>query len=162
MIEDFSRCAVDYPEPFRDCVAQLAGSAVRCLYILSPCLDRAVFDQRELARSVLALTRGGRETEVRILVADPRPLVERGHQLLELARKLPSKISIRVLAEHPQWKGQTLVLRDRDGSLLAPAEAGKVGIYSPDSRADALARIDWFNELWQHSEECTELRRLQL
>ncbi len=162
MIDLVTRKAVDYPAPFANCVVELAESAHRYLYILSPQLDARVFDSEDLASALLALTQRGRDTEIRMLVADSRPLVERGHRLLQLARGLPSKISLKVLAEHPQWKGETLVVRDRDGLLLSSGEDGRTGLYCPDSRADTLPRIEWFNELWCHSQHSPELRSLQL
>jgi len=104
---------VEYPHPFDELAVSLCRSAARSLAILSPTLDHAVFDNRPLAEAISALARSSRQTEVRILVSDSRPLVTRGHRLLQLARRIPSSLRIQKLAEHPDWNRQTIVIRDR-------------------------------------------------
>ena len=111
---------VAYPHPFDEMAVALCRSASRYICILSPYLDHAVFDNEELASALSALARSTRQTEVRILIADSRAVVGRGHRLLQLCRRLPSAIQIRRLQEHPDWNGQTVVIRDRDGVLYKP------------------------------------------
>jgi predicted GNAT family N-acyltransferase len=152
---------VDYPEPLASAAAALCASASRYLCIQSPTLDHAVFDREPLVDAVSALARGGRQTEVRILVSDTRGLLQRGHRLLTLARRLPTSVSIRRLAEHPDWNDETVVIRDRDGLLLQP-EPQQRGIYEPDSRARVQGHLDLFNELWRLASEDTALRTLNL
>jgi predicted GNAT family N-acyltransferase len=152
---------VDYPEPLASAATALCASASRYLCIQSPALDHRVFDQAPLVDAVSALARSGRQSEVRVLVADTRPLLQRGHRLLALARRLPTSISIRRLAEHPDWNGETVVIRDRDGLLLQP-EAQQRGIYDPDSRARVKGHLELFNDLWRLGSEDAELRTLSL
>lgn len=153
---------VEYPAPFDTLVQELCNSAHRYLYILSPTLDCRVFDRASLSEAMTALARRSRQTEVRILIADPSPLVQRGHRLLSLSRRLPSKIHMQTLSEHPQWKGETLVIRDRDGVLYKPGDSDKEGFYEPDSRASTQRHLELFQELWRHSERSAELRSLSL
>lgn len=153
---------VEYPSPFDRLALSLTESARRYLCILSPDLDFRVFDSPELVEAITALARRGRQTDIRLLVADPRPLVQRGHRLLHLARRLPSKVHLHCLAEHPQWRGESLVIRDRDGVLYKPCDADKNGFYEPDSRASTARHLDHFEELWRQGRESPELRRLNL
>ncbi len=153
---------IDYPAPFCDFAGQLATSARRYLYILSPQLDPRVFDRAELASALAALARRSRQTDIRMLVADASPLVRQGHRLLQLARRLPSKVHLQVLPEHPEWPGQTVVLRDRNGVLYQPPDSDGGGFYEPDSRASALPHLERFQSLWRASHTCVELRQLHL
>ncbi|MBN7798807.1 GNAT family N-acetyltransferase [Parahaliea mediterranea] len=153
---------VAYPSPFNRLTLTLAESASRYLYILSPSLDFRVFDNSALEEAITALARRSRQTEIRILIADPRPLVQRGHRLLNLARRLPSKVQLRALAEHPEWRGETLVIRDRDGVLYKPGDSDKEGFYEPDSRASTQRHLELFQELWRQGTQGPELRRLNL
>ena len=153
---------VDYPRPFDDLTVQLCASALREVCLLSPQLDHAVFDRSELADSLSALIRGSRQSSVRILVADSRHLVQRGHRLLSLARRLPSSVRIRKLTEHPQWNNETMVIRDRDGLLYKPGDSDHNGFYEPSSRASARRRLELFEELWRCGEEDVELRSLSI
>jgi hypothetical protein len=107
-----------------------------------------------------ALARSSRQTQIRILVSDTRKLVGRGHRLLELARRLSTSIHIRKLEEHPDWNGETIVIRDRDGVLYKPGGSDHDGFYEPDSRASTQGHLELFDELWRYSVEDPDLRNL--
>lgn len=153
---------VHYPQPFDQWVVELCLGAAREVCILSPRLDSEVFDRGELAAALSALVRSSRQAQVRILVRDARVLVGHGHRLLNLSRRLPSSIHIHTLAEHPAWKGQTVVIRDHTGVMYKPADSDHEGFYEPDSRASTQRHLDLFEDLWQHSGQDTELRSLSL
>ncbi|NND68819.1 MAG: hypothetical protein HKN19_14615 [Halioglobus sp.] len=151
---------IEYPHPFDDYAVELAQSASRYLCILSPALDHAAFDNAALASAIGALARDSRQTGIRILIQDARPLVNRGHRLLELSRRMPSKVELRKLPEHPDWRGETIVIRDRDGVLYRPAGSEERAFYEPDSRASTQRHADLFEDLWRHGTRDTELRAL--
>jgi len=109
-----------------------------------------------------ALARSSRQTQVRILVSDSRQIVAHGHQLLQLARRLPSTVHIQKLAEHPDWNRETIVIRDRDGVLYKPGGSDHEAFFEPDSRASTLRHLELFDELWRHSAMDVELRSLTL
>ena len=153
---------VAYPQPFDELAVRLCNSARRRLCILSPRLDREAVDNEALAQAISALVRRSRQTEVKILVSDSRGLVSRGHRLLQLHRRMPSSVHIRKLAEHPEWKGQTVVTRDRDGVLYKPGDSDHEGFYRGDSRSSARPHLELFEELWRHSEVDIELRSLSI
>jgi predicted GNAT family N-acyltransferase len=152
---------IDYPHPFADWAVALTADAAREICILSPNLDHRAFDNRELAEALSALARRSRQSRVRILVSDYRPLIQRSHRLLALARRLPSSILLQQLDEHPDWKGETLVIKDRSGVLCKPAES-EAAFCEPDSRARAERYLDLFNELWRHSAPHIEFRSVPL
>lgn len=154
--------AIEYPRPFDEYAVRLVRSASRYACILSPRLDHAAFDNADLVDAISALARSSRQTQVRILVSDTRALVAQGHQLLNLARRLPSVIHIQKLAEHPDWNNETIVIRDRDGVLYKPGGSDHDAFYEPDSRASTQRHLDLFEELWRFSEKSVELRSLTL
>lgn len=153
---------VAYPTPFREYAVALCGQASRHICVLSPRLDHTVFDSAELSEALSALARRSRQTEVRILVQDPREMVSRGHRLLQLARRLPSTIKLQVLAEHPDWQGQTVVIKDRNGVLYQPQDGDNSAFFEPDSRASAQRHIELFDALWRYSVQDPQLRALHL
>ncbi len=154
--------AITYPHPFDDCALALCATARRELCILSPTLDHRVFDSQTMADALSALARSYRHSRVRLLVADYRPLVQRGHRLLTLARRLPSSVQLQLLEEHPEWRGETLVIRDRSGVLYRPEDADKAALYEPDSRAATAPHRELFEELWRSSAVHPEFRKLSL
>jgi hypothetical protein len=88
--------------------------------------------------------------------------VARGHRLLKLARRIPTSIHIRKLAEHPQWNDETIVICDRDGVLHKPGDSDREGFYEHSSPASTRRHLELFEELWRHSAEDVELRSLAL
>lgn len=152
---------VTYPHPFADLAIALCGSASRDIRIQSPNLDPVVFDNPDLADAISSLARSDSHSRVYILVSDTRPMVQQGHRLLNLMRRLPSSISIRKLVRHPEMGGETLILRDSAGTLFMPQDEGP-GFYEPDSRASAQPLIEQFDRLWQQGVEDSDLRRLGL
>lgn len=153
---------VEYPSPFDQLAVELVESAARHIYIMSPRLDYQVFDNPDLLTAFSALIRRSRQTEVRILIADSRALVARGHRLVEMSRRLSTSIQIRKLVEHPEWAGETVVIRDRDGVLYKPADANHEAFYQPDSRALAKHYLEQFNTLWSCSTADIELRSMRI
>lgn len=153
---------IAYPHPFAEWATALAAQASREICILSPDLDHRVFDDRDLVDALSALARRSRQSRVRILVSNYRPIIQRGHRLLALARRLPSSILLQQLDEHPDWKGETLVIKDRNGVLCKPADADKAAFCEPDSRARAERHLELFNELWRHSAPHVEFRSVPL
>ena len=151
-----------YPHPFDELTVELCNSARRYVRILSPDLDHEVFDSDALREAISKLARRSRHTEVRILVSDTRALVQRGHRLLELARRIPGLVQIQVLADHPELNDDVMVIRDRDGLLFKPGDSEHQGRYEPDSRAITEEYVDKFDELWECSVPDAELRRLGL
>ena len=164
---DYTRCRVDvvavaYPRPFAELALRLAGSARRYLDILSPALDPQVFDRGDLVSAISALVRQARDARVRILVSDARAVTSRGHRLLSLSRRLPSSVHLRHLPEHPDWRGHTSVIRDRDGLLCAPSDDPARGYFRIDDRADATRESDAFGELWRYGVVHPGFRNLHL
>lgn len=153
---------VEYPEPFHQYAVELCRSASRYVCILSPDLDHAAFDHGDLVDALSALARRSRQTQIRILLQDSRKVVARGHRLLQLSRRLPSTVLMQKIAEHPDWKGQTVVIRDLNGVLYRPQDNDINAFYEPDSRASTARHMELFNELWRHSSSDPELRSMSL
>lgn len=151
-----------YPQPFAELVIAQAKLARRELRILSPRLDSRVFDREDLESALRVFLRGGSLCNVQILVEDARAIVQRGHRLLALSRRLPSRVEIRRLSEHPEWNGETLVMRDRGSLLEMPASETDYGFYRPQDRARSEAAINRFAELWRLGHVDPEFRALSI
>lgn len=153
---------IAYPHPFDDYAVDLCKSASRYICILSPALDHAVFDNAALSAALSDLVRVSRQTRVRILVNDKRAIVSRGHRLLALYRRLPSSVQLHVLSEHPDWNGETFVVRDRSGVLYKPGGSEHQAFLEADSRASAARYLELFDDLWRFSAEDHDLRMLSV
>ena len=148
--------------PFSSWTVPVTNRSGRELRILSPVLDPRAFDQEALHSAIRALLRRGRMSQVKILVQDARAVTQRGHGLLSLARRLPSGIEMKKLAEHPDWNGDTQVIRDRDSLLALPGGELDPGFYRPEDRARCATAISRFEDLWRVGVEDPEFRSLSL
>lgn len=140
--------------------ADMAAQARRELLIYGPTLDPALYDQASFLEAVrrLALARPG--VCVRVLLFDPRAATQSGHRLIELARRLTSRIAIRRVADEDQERLDAFLIVDETGyvhrRLAERLEA--IADYADPPAARRL-RQD-FERLWERGSVDSELRQL--
>lgn len=149
-------------EEIASVVVQMARQAERCLRIFSPALSHPVFDNAHLADAISALARRSRYTDVRILVSDSRPMVQRGHALLALHRRLSSNVPILKLPYETHEFTDTVVIAD-DCGVIAKPEANDESLFACfNNRPQARALMETFDYLWQRGMTDPEIRGLAL
>lgn len=99
---DTSLILIDELEDFTKHSVQVVEASRREVLLLSKTLDPAIYNNEPFYQSILDLARSDRNVQVRILVKDIQPVVEQGHRILNLARRLSSKVEIRKLLSRPQ------------------------------------------------------------
>ena len=154
--------AVSYPDPYAQLCVELADTARRHIRIYNPTLAHEVFDSAELSSAIAGLARRSRQCDVRILISDSRYIIDRGHRLLTLARRLSSTVKIQKLSDHPELPKETFLIRDDSGIIYKPLDAEHEGFYEPDSRSKVAPFLERFDALWNRSAADGELRQLQL
>jgi len=156
------------PQPFTgfsactDALQKVIESASRRLLILSPYLDHELFDKEPLIAALSALARSAPRVEIRILIFDSKPMVDRGHRIVELARRLDEKIKIQVLRESPGAKTSSYVCADLDGYWLLPAYDKHDGVADLANPVTCKRLTEVFNLAWAKSVEDNELRTLRI
>ena len=98
-----------------DALRTIVAGARRYLDVQSIALDHQLFDTSFIEDCVSDLARRHATSRVRILVDDVASIVARGHRLVELARRLPSKIEIRRANEPAPARETTFVVADTAG-----------------------------------------------
>src|SRR5690606_5552024 len=122
-----------------------------------------LYDRDDFASAVSRLVRKDRNARLRILVKDLRPLVEHGHRLLELSRRLSSKVEIRKLLIDAPGAERSFMIGDRELLLFQHEEGVYRGFANYRAGPEITPLLDSFNELWErHSEVSPDLRRLHL
>lgn len=152
--DGFSQCS--------DELLRIIRSAQRRLLILSPYLDHELFDRQAVADAVSALARSAPKVEIRILIFDSKPLVDRGHGLLDLARRLDGKIKIRVLSERADSQSSSFVCADLDAYWLLPSYDVHAGIADTSNPVTCRRLAETFETAWTKSRDDTDLRTLKL
>lgn len=143
-------------------VVELCAHARRELSIFAQDLDPEVFESAELTDNLSRFARRNEQAMVRILVHDVTRMVRDGHQLLELSRRLPSSILIRVV--HPDMRDRTenFVLADRTGLMVQPQYDVERGFLNLNDAPLARQYDDVFVRLFDRSLADPNLRRLNI
>ena len=146
----------------RDASAELVGQAERSLLLFSRALDPRIYDQQPFLDALHRLALHSQRSQVRILLVDNHRLVKYHHRLLELARRLTSRIELRRPITQYAEHGDEYLLTDHRGYLYrehADEYEGSVDFYAP---LETRRLEERFQEAWEHSQPDPDLRRLYL
>ena len=132
------------------------------LAIFSHELEPVIYDQLEYIEALKRLTLRGSQVEIRILVTEPRLLVQRGHRLLDLALKLPSYIQILRPGPAHRTFDQALLLADEAGYLLRASKDEFRARLDFNNRREARRLLEIFDEMWGKAGADPNLRRMRL
>lgn len=147
---------------FNQAALALAANATRKVHVLSDHLDPKVYDNGTFSDRILDFAISRRDTEIHILLRDPHTLVQTGHRLLQLHRRLPSRIKIRRCNPNCQTPHREMMLIDGSGILYNQSADGYSGYAVHHSPADAAALARAFHALWAAGETDTELREMPI
>jgi hypothetical protein len=160
--ESAGRLALDRRAHFRAAAAGLAAQARREIAILSHDLDAPVYDQAGFIEAVKALAVGSRAARVRILIRTNDRVQREGHRLIELARRLPTSIEIRRVNRDYTERTEEFLVVDEAGYIHRPhyiRHEGEADFHAP---LQARQYREFFNTVWDLSEQDSELRRLHI
>jgi predicted GNAT family N-acyltransferase len=147
------------------CLESLRGALEeprRHLMIYSQQLDHTLFDRPEVIEALSAFARSGPPVRLQILIHDSSLAVARGHRLVELARRLDSKIEIRRVAEDLADSDATYLCWDGTGYWLQPDFRTYAALSDPYDPIQAGRFAARFTHVWERSAPDPELRILRL
>jgi predicted GNAT family N-acyltransferase len=149
--------------PCRQALAAVLESAERSIAILSPALEARLLATPACVETLSRFARRAAVPHVRILVADPRAIADSGNRLLALARRLPSKFSLRRLPdEMPEAQWHSVVIVDDRGFWVQAAADAWDGFANPNDRVEARRLREDFDRLFDRSRDDPELRSLPM
>lgn len=129
--------------------------------ILSPDLEHSWYDNDGFADMLSRFARSSRFAEVRILVHDIEPAIKNGHSILELARRLSSKILIRRSDSLQDSKLDHFLLADNSG-LISKNGQDHFASANYNSRYRVKLYAEAFDQIWHRSQLPIELRHIAL
>jgi hypothetical protein len=132
------------------------------LDIVSRHLDPIVYDQPEIVDLIKHVALGSRKARIRIVITDLRPVVSRGHRLLELAQRLTSFISIRVPGHSHKNFNEAMLIADNSAYIHRPFADRYEGEAHLANRGKARGITSRFEELWEKADTHPSLRRLHI
>lgn len=141
---------------------QLITSAHQQLRVLTQELDRRVWGDPAVVELLRAFALRSQRAELRILVNRPRPAVQRGHHLVELARRLPSRITIRELNEERRSLAEEFAIADEYALLRKRRHDDLEAQWYAKAPFEARALRRRFDVLWDESPPARELAALEI
>jgi len=145
-----------------DLMDSMVGQAGQRLWLYDRLLDHDRYDRQRFSELISSLARRHRLSEVRLLIHDDKPLVKRRHQLVELMRRLPSRIELRLVNKDYPYEDQPFLVADREGVVYRHDFAGPSGFagFADSGRVRLLAEN--FQRMWDAGHQSLELRELPI
>lgn len=141
---------------------ELAQQCRRHLRLLSNSLDHELFNSSAFVDAISQLARKSRNSEIRLLVVETQPIVERGHKLLQLQRRLSSTIQLRRADCEPIDIKENFLVADDRGILCFSLKEPEKAWADFNNRPVAEDYSVQFDELWHRSIDDPELRLLHI
>lgn len=143
-------------------LARLIQASRRTLWLRIPSLD-ALTSDNAVCEAIKSLAISSERVDIRILFDDQENAIREGHRLIHLARRLPSRISLRQTQHDDRDVQACHAIGDGTGLFEAkgwprPARIHLCGHRLP--HAPRLARA--FRERWERAGGSPELREIRL
>lgn len=160
--EQRQRVTLDSADAFREEALKLAAEAQRKIRIFSRELDPRVYDNEAFHRMLFDFGRAHPHAEIHILVQSPKLLAQNSHRLLHLYHNLPSRIQMRALNPSIRSLHNEFMVVDHTGILYKQGLDGYAGYVVHHAPLEATELADNFDDMWEHSEQDPELRKLPI
>ncbi|MDX1597090.1 MAG: GNAT family N-acetyltransferase [Marinobacter sp.] len=140
----------------------ITGQASQRLWLYDRLLEHDLYDRTQFRELLSALARRHRLSEVRLLIHDDKPLVKRRHQIVELMKRLPSRIELRLVNDDYPVEERPFLLADREGVVYRHSFNSPEGFanFADGGRVKLLGEA--FQRMWDTSRSSLELRELPL
>ncbi len=151
---------LDRRELIRNLGAQMANQAHRELLLFSHALDPDLYDQRPFLDALQTLALARPDLPVRILLYDSQTPCQNGHRLIELARRLTSRIAIRRVENDDQKRQDAFLIADRCGYIYRQIAGTMEAIADFNSPGEAGRLRTTFIQLWDRGTTDLQMRQL--
>ncbi len=127
------------------------------LDILSPDFEPAIYDNDSCYEAIENLALRSRHSQIRILLHDGRKPAQRGHKIIQLAKRLSGLIQFRNIPDIYRNKTDTFLIADRIGIIQRTEAPLKSKVHFKNWPKIKPILKD-FNDIWEESEPNPEVR----
>ncbi len=138
----------------------VVNQARQRLWLYDQALGHDLYDRHRFREILSALARRHRLSEVRLLIHDDKPLVKRRHQIVELMRRLPSKIELRLANPDYPCSSQPFMLADRSAMVYRHGFDMAEGFANFSAPGHVKRLANNFQRMWDAASPSLELRQL--
>lgn len=161
-MEEQSTLVIESSQDLLDATSTILKHTNRSLDITSRHLDPIIYDQPETVELIKQIALTNRQARIRIVINDIRPVITRGHRLVELAQRLSSFISIRIPGSSHRNFNEAMLIADNSAYIHRPFADRFEGESHVNDRGRARDLTSRFEELWEKADIHPNLRRLHI
>ncbi|HTN33323.1 MAG TPA: GNAT family N-acetyltransferase [Marinobacter sp.] len=140
----------------------IADQAQQRIWLYDRHLDHNLYSRFRFRELVSALARRHPLSEVRLLIHDDKPLIKRRHEIVELMRRMPSRIELRLVNDDYPAESQPFLLVDREGVVFRHSFEKPEGFagFSHSRRVTLLS--ERYQRMWDSGRNSLEVRELPI
>lgn len=153
---------IERMEECRRAALAITKQCKRSLHIVSYDLDPIVYDNAYFIDAVQRLATSGPRAKVQIIVVSPRKVIDHGHRLIELARRLSSHIEIRKINSDLKELKSAYLIGDECAVIYRKESTRYEGFVNFDDRGFCRRQLMEFKDSWEKSDQDINLRRLHI
>lgn len=146
----------------REAALAMIRQTQRSLTIFSRDLDGKIFDTADLVGAVKDLVLKSQHSRVRIITRDISRILSRGHRLVDLYRRLPTYMDIRLPAKEHDSYNSAFVVSDRTGVLFRVHADRYQGTVNFNDHKTAGDLSNLFDDMWEAGSDHPYLRVLSV
>ncbi len=146
----------------RKAAFNLATQAKRSIHIFSYDLDPQIYNHADFLEAIRNLAIRSEHSQVKVLLQNNEKVQREGHRLIQLWRRLTSKIEIRQPGPDHVDHIENFLLVDATGYLHRSLHTNYAATVDFNSRFETRQLGIFFNEVWEQSEPASELRDLHI
>lgn len=149
-------------EAFLGALRALAGTAHLNIALLSHALDARVYGDAVFVEKIQAFALRDPRCRLRVLVNAPEQTMRQGHRLVELGRRLSSRLHFRQLPEDQKGVVEEYLIIDEKALLHRDAQDRLEARHHPYAPMAARRQLKIFDALWEESLPAREFSELRL
>lgn len=142
--------------------SQLVTSAKLELTLFSQGLDRRTYSSEDFVAPLQTFLLSHQRARLRVLVHTPALAMRTGHRLIELGRRLSSRIEFRELLPERRLIRKEFLIADESSLLIRESDDQLEARYYPHAPLLARDQRREFDGWWQESPPAAEFRDLKL
>lgn len=149
-------------EQFLARLAEMAQGARMQISMLSQTLDRRIYGNEDFLAPLQTFLLQHDRARLRIIVRTPGTTMRSGHRLVELGRKLSSRVEFREMPPEHRLIEREYIVADERSLLIRESPQELDARYYSDAPMLAREQLREFENLWQEAQPSTEFRDLRL
>lgn len=141
---------------------QLVQQARREICFFGSNIDAVLFDHAEMLDCLSEFARSSERTQVKFVVHSTKKNVQNSHGILPLVQRLSSSIHVHISDRQHHELTQMFLIIDDDAYLFCKNNEIYSGRASLNDRQEVHALKQSFNDIWNHSVNDLNTRRLHI